>query len=63
MKDLSEENFRLNCPFCADDFENLHVIIERTPLFFVVLNNYPISEGHILILPRDHTSCIGAYSK
>lgn len=63
MQDLSEVNIRQNCPFCAETFEPTHAIVEKTPLFFVALNNYPILEGHILIIPREHTSCIGAYSE
>ncbi|SFS67387.1 HIT family protein [Halostagnicola kamekurae] len=46
------------CVFCAfpereDDRENL--LVARSEHAFVLLNNYPYSPGHVMVIPRTHT--------
>ena len=45
------------CIFCnaleqADGPENL--IVTRTPLAFVMMNRYPYTSGHIMVVPNVH---------
>ena len=49
-----------NCVFChatntLDDDKNLGVLY-REEDFFVVMNKYPYSPGHIMIIPNLHIS-------
>ena len=48
------------CVFChavntLDDDENLG-ILHRDEEFFIVMNKYPYSPGHFMIIPNIHTS-------
>jgi ATP adenylyltransferase len=49
------------CLFChrleqADGPENL--ILVRTPLAFAILNRYPYTNGHMMVVPYDHVPSI-----
>jgi ATP adenylyltransferase len=49
------------CPFCTlpeadDDSENL--VVARSDHAFVLLNNYPYSPGHVMVIPYRH---VGRY--
>ncbi len=46
------------CPFCQR--ESLEIILEETPHFFLLVDHAPLSEGHLLIVPRAHYACYGA---
>ncbi len=49
----------MDCPHCQpDSFALKHPLIE-TKHFRVVCDVHPLCEGHILIIPRDHYSCVG----
>lgn len=57
MKYIEENSDHDQCPFCrvysgSDDQENL--VIFRGENTFVMLNRYPYTTGHILILPVLH---------
>ena len=46
------------CPFCVlpertEDRENR--VVARSEHSFVLLNNYPYSPGHVMVIPRRHT--------
>jgi diadenosine tetraphosphate (Ap4A) HIT family hydrolase len=63
VKQFSEEELKKNCPFCdAGSFAKEYPILE-TNNFLVACDSYPITEGHILIIPKEHISCIGEYDK
>jgi ATP adenylyltransferase len=55
------------CIFCAlgadksDDERNL--VVHRARCNYIVLNRYPYTNGHILIIPYEHTSELDAVSK
>ena len=53
------------CPFCeylAQDSENdaANYILFRAPRAFIVLNRYPYSNGHLMVLPNVHVSTLDA---
>jgi len=52
-----------DCPFCAyikqdpsHDAENF--ILLRAPHTFIILNRYPYSNGHLMVLPNVHVSTL-----
>jgi ATP adenylyltransferase len=49
------------CVFCnemsrLDGFENL--IVYRGPRAFIILNRYPYTTGHLMIVPNDHLASL-----
>lgn len=57
MKYIKENSSQSECPFCKaisgeDDRENL--VVFRGNNAFVMLNRYPYTTGHILVLPYIH---------
>lgn len=59
--DFSEENIRRSCPHCDPDSQAFRSPLTETENFRIVCDGHPIVEGHILIIPRSHLSCIGEY--
>jgi len=41
----------MTCPFCNPDKAN---ILLETETFFVIWDKYPVTEGHVLVIPRRH---------
>ena len=41
-----------DCPFCPDSIESR--ILDRTDNAFVVADQYPVTEGHRLVIPKRH---------
>ena len=63
MTDLSPKNLQKNCPHCdPKSFALKHPLI-TTDNFTVVCDVHPLIEGHILIIPKAHLSCVGEFSK
>jgi len=63
MPDFSEEKLKKDCPHCnLSSFATKHPLKE-TKNFIVVCDVHPLIEGHILIMPKQHISCIGEYRK
>lgn len=55
--------FQKGCPHCEpDSFALKHPLLEAEN-FRIVCDVHPLSEGHILIIPREHISCVGAFSQ
>jgi diadenosine tetraphosphate (Ap4A) HIT family hydrolase len=46
------------CVFCRR--ESLDIILAETAHFFVLADNAPLVEGHLLVVPREHYACFGA---
>lgn len=63
MEDFSEEAIRKNCPHCDKNSAAFEFHLEETDNFSIVCDANPIIEGHILIIPNQHISCIAAYSE
>jgi len=63
MDDFTEENLRNNCPHCDSDSFASKYPLEESNNFRVVCDVHPLIEGHILIIPKKHLSCIGKYSE
>ncbi len=63
MEDLSEQAIRANCPHCDLASQTFNYLLEQTDNFSIVCDVHPIIEGHILIIPKQHISCIGEYPK
>ena len=55
------------CIFCAlrDDEENdeRNLVVHRARHNYIVLNRYPYTNGHLLIIPYEHTADLDAVSK
>lgn len=51
-----------DCPHCDKDSFALKHLLKETENFRVVCDIHPIIEGHILIIPKEHISCIGEYN-
>ncbi len=58
---LSEEYIKAHCPHCDLKSYAYRYLLEETKNFSVVCDAHPIIEGHILIIPKQHLSCIGEY--
>jgi ATP adenylyltransferase len=43
------------CPRIAGSEDEQNLIVYRTPLTIVLLNRYPYSNGHLLVMPKKHT--------
>lgn len=52
-----------NCSHCDPRSFALKYPLEVTNNFWVVCDVHPIIEGHILIIPKKHIVCVGAYPK
>ena len=61
--DFSEENIRKNCPHCDPSSHAFERRLEEpTGNFHLVCDPNPIVEGHVLIIPKQHLSCVGEFS-
>src|SRR5690349_6416976 len=60
---LSEEEIRRNCPHCDSSSQAFTFPLLETANFRVVCDVHPIVEGHVLIIPKKHVSCIGEYTE
>ena len=60
---LSEEHIRKNCPHCDPTSYAFTDLLEETEQFRIVCDYHPLTEGHILIIPKKHLSCVGEYPK
>jgi len=49
----------MNCPFCADYTANS---IQASTHYFLKWDAYPVSEGHLLVIPKRHIEIISEMS-
>jgi ATP adenylyltransferase len=59
MELIDKGDHKSGCIFCdlpaqTNDRENL--ILGRTKTSFAILNRYPYNNGHLMVVPRQHTS-------
>ena len=62
-ENLSEKYIREHCPHCDPASDAFTDLLEETEHFRIVCDYHPLAEGHILIIPKQHLSCVGEYSK
>lgn len=60
-EDFSEENIKRNCPSCDANSSTFEFVLERTKYFHVICDPNPLTEGHLLIISKDHLPCVGEY--
>lgn len=63
MKKFTEASIRKECPHCDPKSFALRHLLKETENFWVVCDVHPLAEGHILIIPKHHLSCVGEYGK
>lgn len=54
-----------SCVLCVPDMEANAVarhIVEQTTLTFTILNHFPYSSGHVMVVPRRHALDLGSLS-
>ena len=62
MKYIQNTHSSEECPFCAaleSPRPAEHLILHRGQEAFVILNRYPYTSGHLLILPLEHQESMG----
>lgn len=62
MEDFSEEALRDKCPHCDTSSHAFNYPLEETAHFYIVCDAHPLTEGHVLIIPRAHLSGIGEFN-
>lgn len=50
------------CPHCNPADPALEQLLQETKNFRVVADVHPLTEGHVLIIPKEHYSCVGEFS-
>lgn len=50
------------CPFCDTGHIAYRYLFEETPEFYIASDYNPLVEGHLLIIPKEHAACTGAFS-
>lgn len=63
MEKINTRNISEICPHCDSKSLALKHKLKQTKEFNIVCDVHPLCEGHILIIPKEHISCIGAYSE
>lgn len=61
-EDFSENKIKKDCPHCDLGSFAFKYPLEKLENFIVVCDVHPLTEGHILIIPYKHLSCIGEYT-
>jgi len=54
------------CIFCAaakDADDRKHLIVHRAARNFIILNRYPYTNGHIMVVPYQHAASLGEVSE
>jgi diadenosine tetraphosphate (Ap4A) HIT family hydrolase len=44
----------MNCPFCEGNYS----ILNETKLSFAIFDNFPVSRGHALVIPKRHVATV-----
>jgi len=56
------DSIKNKCPHCDRNSVALKYILEEVDNFYIVCDANPLIEGHILIIPKEHISCVGSFS-
>lgn len=51
------------CRFQQEGRDRENLIIWRGELAYVMLNRYPYNNGHLMIVPFEHTSCLSGFDQ
>jgi diadenosine tetraphosphate (Ap4A) HIT family hydrolase len=62
MEDFSEGRIIKNCPHCDPHSFALKHPLQDSKNFRIVCDVHPLIEGHILIIPKSHLSCVGVFN-
>jgi ATP adenylyltransferase len=61
MEYIEDENRESECVFCQapswSDFRE-HLIVHRGEQAFIILNRYPYTSGHLMVVPFEHKSSL-----
>src|SRR3954466_14264341 len=60
---LSETNKPAGCVFCviaASTEDEANLVVYRGKFNFVVLNRYPYTSGHLMVIPYEHAASLAA---
>ncbi|HEY4525572.1 MAG TPA: HIT domain-containing protein [Candidatus Paceibacterota bacterium] len=60
-EDFSDENIRKNCFFCDPGTSAYKFLIEERKSFRILCDANPLREGHIIIVAKEHLSCMGSF--
>ncbi len=52
-----------DCPHCNSTGWAFRYVLSKSRCFTVLCDVHPLVEGHLLIIPKRHTSCAGEYTK
>ena len=63
MVDFSEQKIKADRPHCDPNSFALKHPLKETSRFWVVCDVHPLTEGHLLIIPKTHLSCVGEYDQ
>lgn len=62
-ENLSEEAIRKNCPHCDLNSFAMRYPLGNTKNFWILSDANSLCEGHILIIPKQHLSCVGEFDE
>lgn len=62
MMNTYHEDALANCPHCDRKGWAFEHALEETEHFVLICDSHPLLEGHLLIIPKRHVSCIGEYT-
>jgi diadenosine tetraphosphate (Ap4A) HIT family hydrolase len=61
MTSFLKKKNKLNCPHCNKNSFAYKNLLKETENFRIVCDVHPLVEGHLLIIPKKHHSCVGEY--
>jgi diadenosine tetraphosphate (Ap4A) HIT family hydrolase len=62
MKNYTEQEIRAHCPHCDINGWAFKYLLTQSDYFNILCDVHPLLEGHLLIIPKRHTSCAGQYT-